>query len=286
MKTLRSLLCAIALLGSTAASFGQSMPVIAGAEAQTAGAKLTFVNAPAVSLESGAVHKMVYTIVTNLTLTNGFYLSTNLPFQSLSTSASPASAAVGSFIVCEVVSVAGPEGGVLSFWEQGSRSPTYMFPANTTPTPGANVFDVSQIDLGAGLPDGDPYGAIPGRRFTVNKGGEYAVAFKLHDTSKNHPTLEAPIHAPSELMSVKFATSVETWINRMGITNNIATLVVHQGGLTNLFVDAKEDLAAASWSEVAGPFSSAPVGTNLTLVSVTNANTLPAQFFRLRAVAP
>ena len=37
-------------------------------------------------------------------------------------------AAIGSYIVCEVLSVSGPAGGVLSFWEQGWRTPTYQFP--------------------------------------------------------------------------------------------------------------------------------------------------------------
>ena len=60
-------------------------------------------------------------------------------------------------------------------------------------------FEVGNLENGAGSPGGDPFGSISGRRFTVNKAGEYLVTFQLYDISKNHPTdLNSPIHTPSD----------------------------------------------------------------------------------------
>jgi hypothetical protein len=264
----------------------QVIPVYAGAEGTTPGSKLRFSNASVVGSDSGFAQPLVYTVVTNLTMTNGFYQSTNLQFHALSSKTNQGSAAIGAFAVCEVLSVAGPQGAVLSFWEQGALAPTYMFPVGGTPNPSRSRFDVSAIELGAGLPDGDAFGAIPGRRFTVNKSGEYLVSFRLHDTSKNHPTDEAPIHASSEPMTLRFVTLVDTFINRVAVTNNVATLVLKQGGLTNLFVESREEATTGEWLPVAGPFNSAPFGTNLTTLNITNASVLSQQFFRLRGVTP
>lgn len=261
----------------------QVVPVYTGAEGVTPGSKLKFANAEVLTPESGFAQPLVYTVVTNLTLTNGFYLTSSLQFEALSSKTNENAAATGAFTVCEVLSVAGPAGGVLSFWEQGAMIPTYMFPVGATPTPGRNRFDVSAIELGAGLPDGDPYGAIPRRRFTVNKSGEYLVGFRLFDTSKNHPTTEAPIHAPSDPLSLRFVTVIETFINRIAITNNVASLVIKQGGLTNLFVESREDLVTGQWLPVAGPFPKPSYGTNLTALNITNAAVLSQQFFRLRS---
>jgi hypothetical protein len=282
----RTFLSLLAACSGALLSNAQVIPVFSGAEGTVPGAKLTFANASVVSAESGFAQPLVWTVVTNLTLTNGLYLSTNLQFHALSSKTNEGSAAIGSFAICEVLSVAGPEGGVLSFWEQGALSPTFMFPVGQTPNPKRNKFDVSQIELGAGLPDGDAYGAIRGRRFTVNKKGEYLVGFRLHDTSKNHPTLEAPIHASSEPLTLRFVTTIETFINTIAITNNVATLVLKQGGLTNLLVEAREDLVTGQWMPVAGPFVSAPYGTNLTTLSLTNASVMSQQFFRLRGELP
>jgi len=264
----------------------QNVPVYAGAAGTTPGSKLTFANASVVSAESGFVLPMVYTIVTNLTLTNGLYLSSNVRLEALSSKTNENAAAIGAFAIAEVLSVTGPEGGVFSFWEQGALSPTYMFPVGQAPNPKKNKIDVSAIERGAGLPDGDPYGSIPGRRFTVNKSGEYLVSLKLHDTSRNHPTLEAPIHASSDPVTLRFVTTVDTFISRIAITNNVATLVLKQGGLTNLFVESRENLATGEWLPVAGPFATAPFGTNLTTLNITNAGLLSQEFFRLRGVTP
>jgi hypothetical protein len=264
----------------------QVIPVYAGAEGTAPGAKLRFANASVIGADAGYAQPLVFTVVTNFTMTNALYQSTALQFHSLSSKTNEGAAAIGSFTVCEVLSVAGPEGGVLSFWEQGSMAPTYMFPVGATPNPARSRFDVSAIELGAGLPDGDAYGAIPGRRFSVNKRGEYLVSFKLHDTSKNHPTLEAPIHTSSDVLTLRFTTTVETFISRVALTNNVTTLVLKQGGLTNLFVEAREDLVTGEWAPVAGPFAAAPAGTNLTTLNLTNAALLSQQFFRLRGETP
>jgi hypothetical protein len=66
----------------------------------------------------------------------------------------------------------------------------------------------------------------------------------------------------------------------------VATLVLKQGCLTNLFVESREEATTGEWLPVAGPFASAPFGTNLTTLNITNASVLSKQFFRLRGETP
>jgi hypothetical protein len=110
--------------------------------------------------------------------------------------------ALGSWIFAQLVSVDGPPGGVFSFWNIGSTSPTISLLSGTT---GTNVWQLSEND---GSPGSDPYGHFHGRRFTATKPGIYTVGFRAFDLSANGVG-GGPIHSPSSVMKVYFQAGVQ-----------------------------------------------------------------------------
>ncbi|HMP81806.1 MAG TPA: hypothetical protein PKA41_03770 [Verrucomicrobiota bacterium] len=277
------LLGALLLGMSAGALHAQILPIDCGAVSTNAGSKLKFINGDSFSSGSGFVQPMVYQRIANRYGTNNHYTSSNLLFRALSVQTnSESSAAVGSYIVCQVMSVSGPAGAKLYFWEQGNGRPTYVFPVGGIFPTGKNRFILGNCETGAGLPDGDPFGSIRGRRFSVDKAGDYTVTFKLYDVSDNHPTLTStPIHAPSDPLTIKFSTAVDMDITQFVVTNEVAALVYKQGLLTNMYVESSTNLT--TWTPVAGPFASAPpLTTNLFAVDPS----LPSVYFRLRGETP
>lgn len=111
--------------------------------------------------------------------------------------------APGSFIIGQIVSVTGPEGGAFGFWDTNSTAgnPSLTIPVGTTPADAK--FTVSDGALGAGQPGGDPFGHIHGRRLTVTKPGIYKVGFRAIDISTNGEG-GGPIHTPSDVIYVSF----------------------------------------------------------------------------------
>lgn len=277
-------LCLLLFALTSTPSHAQFQSITAGAASPSAGSPLTFINGASFDVGSGFVQPLVYTLVTNFVGTNVIYSTTNLQLWSLSMT-NPGSAAVGSYLVCEVVSVSGPAGGVFSIWEQGWRVPTYTFPVGVPPVAGSNRVDVSDIALGAGLPDGDPGGRIPLRRFTATVPGEYLMTLKLLDVSAN-TVGGAPKHTPSEPITIKFTTGLDLAFTRIvRSTSGVESVTFKQSALTNLYLEAKTELAQNTWDPVAGPFTNAPALNNPTTLNFTN----PAgttRFFRLRGVAP
>jgi hypothetical protein len=277
-------LLAAALLGLTAGTVhAQLLSLTCGAVSTNAGAKLKFVNGDSFAASSGFVEPLTYQRISSRFGTNTFYCATNLQFTALSAKTNPATAAaIGSYLACKVMSVSGPAGGVFSFWEQGAGWATYEFPVKDIYADGKNEFILSNCENGAGRPDGDPFGNVRGRRFVVNKPGEYLVTFKLYDLSQNHPTLpKTAIHAASDTLTVKFTTLVDMAITQLAQTNNVSTLVFKQGFLTNLLVEASTNMV--TWTPISGPFTNTP---NLTTNRFTNDPSLPSLFYRLHGVTP
>lgn len=278
-----SLLAAV-LLGLTSGTLhAQFVTVNCGAASTNAGTKLKFVNGDSFAASSGYVQPLTYQRISSRFGTNIVYCTTNLLFTALSskTNASTA-AATGSYLACKIVSVSGPAGGVLSFWEQGTGWSTYDFPVNEYYATGKDKFILSNCENGAGRPDGDPFGSIRGRRFVVNKPGDYLVTFRLVDLSKNHPTQpNTPIYATSDPLTVKFSTTIDMGITQFSKTNGVSTLTFKQGFLTNMYVEASTNLT--TWSPVAGPFTNTPA---LTTNKFTNDPALPALYYRLHGTTP
>ncbi len=303
MKTLVKSYCLLgaALLGITAETLHAQSFVNCGAVSTNLGAQLKFVNGTNFVAGSSFVQLLTFERFTNhFTGAGGSYCYTsdtaisNSPqtiiFQALSAKTNSAAAAFGSYIACKILSVAGPAGGVLSFWESSAGWPTYTFPVGGVYDTNKNWFEVGNLENGAGSPGGDPFGSISGRRFTVNKAGEYLVTFQLYDISKNHPTdLNSPIHTSSDPLTIKFATKVDIAATRFAQTNGVVTMTFKQGGLTNLFVEAATDLSG-NWVPVAGPFTNAPVTTNsvqiLTTLKFTNNPSITKIFYRLHGPTP
>ena len=286
IKLKSSCLLGALLLGLNVATvLAQPTLIECGAEGTTAGSKLLFVNGPNINPASGFVQPLYFTRIASRYGTNFNYSSTNMVFTALSAT-NPAGAAVGSYLVCEVMSVAGPVGATLSFWEQGNGRPTYTFPVGGTYPTEKSRFILSNIENGAGRPDGDPAGLIRGRRIVVDKAGDYDVTYRLIDTSKNHPTLvNTPIHAPSDPITIKFTTGLDLSITRITASTNalgtVSTLVFKNGAITNLFVEASTNMV--NWDAVVGPFATLPVSQLTTNVFTNNVDTL---FYRLRGVTP
>jgi hypothetical protein len=278
------LLCLLLITLASAPLHAQFQQLTAGAVSSAPGSPLTFVNGAIFDVSSGFSQTLVYTVVTNFVLTNIIYSTTNLQIWSLP-STNAGSSAIGSYIVGEVVSVTGPSGGVLSLWEQGWRIPTYSFPVGVAPVAGSNRFDVSDIALSAGLPDGDPVGRIPLRRFTVNQPGDYLLTLKLLDVSTN-TAAGGPKHTPSESITIKFSTGLDLALTRiLRNTNGVETVTFKQSALTNVFVEANTNLSVNEWVAVAGPFTNAPALNNTTTMNFTNPG-IASRYFRLRGVAP
>jgi hypothetical protein len=277
------------LLGlNTGTVQAQLLTVTAGAVSTNAGAKLKFVNGTNFAAASGYKIPVVYQQFINRYYTNFYYGTTNLLFQALSVKTnSTTAAAAGAHVVCQIVSVTGPAGGVMTFWEQGAKWPTYQFPVNGVYATGKNRIILGNVETGAGVPGGDPFGNIRGRRFTFNKFGEYLVTYRLYDDSENNPTAAVPIHLPSDPLTIKFVTGLGMEPTNLKKTNNVSTLTFVQSALTNMYVEAATDLKGP-WATVAGPFTNAPVGTGslLTTLNFTNSPSVASVFYRLRAVAP
>lgn len=248
------------------------------------GAQLVFANAAAFILESGFVGKCVYTNGGTYAGQYGIGLSPTVLPRTVANGGPVANApALGSFIQMRFESVTGPEGGAFSLWDRGATSPSVTLAVGA---PTASVmFALSDPLLGAGAPAADPFGHIHGRRFTANKAGSYTVGFKVFDTSTNG-TESGPIHTPSDVLHVKFSTEVALGMKRAQRTNGVTVLTIHQGGITNVFVEASPVLDSNSWTVIAGPFTNAPFGpVSTTTVTDTNLEG-SAQFYRLRGVAP
>lgn len=282
---LLGLLCLTSLGFGPADASAQTVPVQAGAVNTNAGSKLAFVNAAALSSGTGFVQPLIHGAFDNrIPATNRYYFTTNLLFTALSGTNATGKAATGANLVCEIASVQGPVGAAFHFWEQGAFWPTYSFPVGGTYAADKSRFDVSDIALGAGRPDGDPFGAIPGRRFSVTHPGEYLVTFKLHDVSQNNPTAAAPIHAASDPLTVRFQTGAAMSITKLAKTNNVTTLSFSPSGFTNVVVEAAPVVDSTTWSPVAGPFATSPLGSAVATSVVTNDASLPTRFYRLRLV--
>jgi hypothetical protein len=268
---------------NVATTHAQLTPVECGAASTNVGSKLVFLNGANLAPASGFVQPLFYQRVANRYGTNGYYATTNLMLTAVSVNTNSASAAIGAYVVCEVLSVSGPEGATVYYWEQGNGRPTYSFPVGAAVVPEKSRITVSNLEGGAGRPDGDPFGAIQGRRWVVNKAGDYDVTYRLIDTSANHPTSKAPIHAPSDPLTIKFSTGIDIGITGFtsSFTNGVNTLVYKNGSLTNLYVEASTDLE--TWTNVVGPFPSMQVSQLTTNVFT---NTVENRFYRLRATVP
>ena len=158
----------------------------------------------------------------------------------------PNAPAPGAFVVVEIVSVHGPEGGAFQFWDADTATaPTYDIPVGST----TDTFrwEVSESALGAGEAGGDPFGHIHGRRFTVTKPGLYSIGFRAVDISTNGAG-GGPIHLPSDTIFVYFQggvniTQIEPDVDHVHVTIGAAL------GF-NWQLQSKESFSESQWVDV------------------------------------
>ncbi len=172
----------------------------AGAVGQNQNDALVWENAAELASSSGYVKELTLTTTGRYAgLYNG-----NITLVAMS-SAVAGGPAPGSFLLAEIVSVAGPSGAFFGFWEGvdlgGGATPTFNI---ATGTEGLSLrYVLSDASAGAGQAGQDPFGHLHGRRFTTTEEGLYTVGFRAVDTSVNG-TGGGPIHTPSDIVYVNF----------------------------------------------------------------------------------
>ena len=242
-----------------------------GAVGMAQGDKLFFQNA---SLFTGAYVKTL--IYTNASKFAGYFQGniTLTALHSKDAFGDPVAGgpAPGSFIIAEIVSVAGPVGGAFNFWETNSAtSPAFNIPVGTANA--AYRFDLSEAALGAGLPDGDPFGHIHGRRLSATIPGIYTVGFRALDVSTNG-TNGGPIHTASDVLFVKFQAGINLGVAVQDTTSTTITIGAQAGYAWQ--IQAITDLRETSWRNVGDP-----VGANDLFVDVIDDQAVSErQFYR------
>jgi hypothetical protein len=117
-------------------------------------------------------------------------------------------AAMGSYIVMEISSVAGPAGSHFGFWEGNwalsHTTPTASFLSNNST--GGYRFNLSEGDSSDPLED--PYGHIHNRGWSADMAGTYTIGYTLYDASTTRAGGQA-IHLPSETYYFTFVAVPE-----------------------------------------------------------------------------
>jgi len=174
-----------------------------GATNSTPGSPLFFTNGPRIDTNS----LLVFCFASNDPLYPGLFQNP------VTFTASPATvwtggparnaAALGSFIELEFVSLTGPAGGILGFYQEDEEatSTSKIFEIATGTTNGTNRIVVSEGFVDPDSDKMDPYGHVHGRRLSLNKEGLYIAAFRAVETSTNGVG-GGPIHQPSELLRI------------------------------------------------------------------------------------
>jgi hypothetical protein len=184
-------------------------------------------------------------------------------------------AALGARLELELISLTGPTGGALRFWEATQSNPS--FSTLTGVDQETNRIVLSQTP---GSSDADPYGAIQGRHLAVTQPGLYCLAFRVLDTSTNGPG-GGPVHPPSP----SYQVFLEAGLTIHTLSRQGATTTVLFGGepVRSYYLERSPALgAAALWQTVAGPLT----GTSRLQTLSDAAGSAQQGFFRLRVTTP
>ena len=187
--------------------------------------------------------------------------------------------ALGAFTDTEFVSLTGPAGGGIGYWDAGQTgNPTFVI--NAGATNGTNRFAISDASFGAGQPGADPYGHFHGRRFTANVPGFYVLGFRFLDTSTNG-TGGGPIHASSDIMYLYLQAGVTI----VSLTNAADSKAITFGAPFGLdcYLEFRMSLEPATpWTEVGGPMA----GDDHLRTFMHEAPQSPTGFYRIRTQTP
>lgn len=285
------LIVALVLTGGGFQAFAQHVHLYAGAQSQQPGAKLIVVNASTYDIHSngGTTPECFFMSDNEPDLYPGLYQSdatfAALPATICAGGPAPNCASLGSFIEARLVSVSGPTGGEISFWQENedASETTKVFSVAAGGT-GTNRFNVSEGFTFTPFPDcgidpeghnPDPFGHIHGRRFTASKVGLYTVGFQLIDTATNGLN-GGPIHASSVTNYFYFQAGLH--FNTVTKTNNAVTVGFGAKPFYNYDFQVSTNLMMTNWVTIEnyiGNFHSH-------LQQLTDANaTNTARFYRL-----
>lgn len=190
------------VLAAPSVILAQHLHLNVGASRPQKGVPLSFINGNVFS--TNAAWFLPMPLQTN-GLHNGLYRAgsltlTVLPATPDNGGPDPWRPAPGSRIVAEVVSLEGPPGGEIAFWDSDgvaeSDSITFRVPVGATN--GTWRFTLSEGD---GTPGSDPYGHIHGRYFTTTVPGLYTLGIRAVDVSTSAPD-GGPWHGPSPVLQL------------------------------------------------------------------------------------
>jgi hypothetical protein len=243
-----------------------------GATEPNVGAPLKFLNAESCITSSESVINLRYT-------NSGPYAQ---QFQCcipmLAVPATPANggpelnhAALGAQLEMQLVSLDGPQGGALRFWECGQSQPQFELPVGESA--GSHRFCISQ---NSGAPGTDPFGNVAGRHFTASTPGLYCLGFQLVDASTNGPG-GGPIHSPSPLYKVYLQVGA-TLASIQSSGSSIVTSFASEPGKTFWLEGSPALSNAAQWQVLAGPL----LGTSRIQKLTNSPSSGPEMFYRLR----
>ena len=277
-----TLLTGFATLGLLLATEGvqaQHGHINAGAKGTNQGDQLYWANGAIFAYDSGYVKELTYaptgTYAGNY---DGSISFTSLAATTANSGPAFGAAALGSFLVLEVVSVEGPAGASWSYWDTGATNPTITVLSGTTD--GTSRINLSDKTKGAGTTGADPYGHLHGRRQSVNKWGKYKVGYKIYDTSTNGIG-GGPIHTPSDIFFINWGTQLK--VTQLSKSTDGVTLNVSGDPDVSFFLETTPTIGGTDpWTTVAGPLNYPTRG----YYPVTDPKaTGPGSFYRL-LVAP
>ena len=116
---------------------------------------------------------------------DGYYTGDQI-FSALS-AADPNGAAPGTVIQVKLLSVTGPAGASVGFWEADAGGDYGASQTWSVPVPSAGNTNLIRVTAAADAPDNDPYGDIQNRVLTFSLPGLYKITWQLLDTSTNGP---------------------------------------------------------------------------------------------------
>jgi hypothetical protein len=211
-------------------------------------------------------------------LNAGYYRGDALTFSALAATPPkggpiPGSAALGSRLAIQVVSVAGPTGGGFAFWEGDGESDlgvmTFNVPVGTID--GTNYLVISE---NSGERGADPYGHIHGREFTTSRPGTYTVGFRVIDLSTNG-IAGGPIQSPSDIMFVRFQAGLKIEVIQL-LSDRVTISFRSPPGISNV-LEATDLIPPTSWQPAGASLRG---NNNLQSFAETNA-VIVNRFYRI-----
>jgi hypothetical protein len=171
----------------------------AGATSNTNGATLIFQNDGDFGGDAGYVFNLEEGTTNDAYF--GYYYTGDLVFVALAATLDnggpePGAAALGTFIQVKLLSVEGPQGATLGFWETSQDGVDSTNLTWSVPVPLNNGTNLIFVTEGTGSAGSDPYGHIHGRIYSFDKPGLYKVTWQFVDTSTNGPN-GGPLDLPS-----------------------------------------------------------------------------------------